>query len=196
VSHSLWHKGSSLIHWNYFLTLDADTATLSRYVEFREDNFNSYSVEMARILLAAASEVDVVAKMLCKNIDPTSKSCKINHYRNEITHAFPAVSSMAATIPRYALTLHPWDNWTQNETPVWWHDYNAVKHERNANFQRANLKNTLNSVGALFIILLHLYRDKARSGDLLPLPILFGIGEEHVRAVDLSRGTLSIIYKV
>lgn len=189
-------QGLSLIHWNYFLTLDADAANLSRYVEFKEDNFNSYSVEMARILLAAASEVDVVAKLLCKNVDPTSKAGNINQYRTKLTRAFPGMISMTVTIPRYALTLRPWDNWSQNKSPDWWCDYNAVKHERNANFERANLKNTLNSVGALFVVLLHFYCDKARNGELVPLPSLFAIGETHVRGVDLSRGTLSIVYNL
>lgn len=84
-------QGPAPLHWNYFLTLDVDTANLSRYVEFTEDNFEAHSVEMARILLAAASEVDVVAKLLCRNIDPNSKAGNINDYRTEIIGAVPRI---------------------------------------------------------------------------------------------------------
>jgi hypothetical protein len=189
-------QGPSPIHWNYFLTLDADTARLSRYIEFAEDNFKAYSVEMARILLAAASEVDVVAKLLCKSVNPKSKADNINEYRVEIAPAFPRLVTMTIDIPRYALTFHPWDNWREDKNPDWWSAYNDVKHERDAYFTRANLANALNSVGALLAMLLHLYGDKARKGDLMPVPSLFAAGEEHIQGVDLSTGVLSIIYDI
>ncbi len=51
-------------HWNYLLALDAELVTLSRYVDFSEQNFNCFSIEIVRILLAAAAEVDIVCKQL------------------------------------------------------------------------------------------------------------------------------------
>ena len=48
------------LHWNYFLALDRDLEVVSRYVEFTKPNFNVYSIELAHLLFAAASEVDVV----------------------------------------------------------------------------------------------------------------------------------------
>jgi len=48
----------TLLHWNYFLALEADLGTLSRFVEFAEDNFATYSIEQVHLFLAAASEVD------------------------------------------------------------------------------------------------------------------------------------------
>ena len=107
-------QGPTPIHWNYFLTLDADTANLSRYIDFVGDNFEAYSTEMARILLTAASEVDVVAKLLCQQINQNSNASNINDYRNEITNAIPNFANMEINIPRYALTFHPWDNWLNN----------------------------------------------------------------------------------
>ena len=147
-------QGPTPIHWNYFLTLDADTTNLSRYIDFVKDNFEAYSTEMARILLTAASEVDVVAKLLCQKINKNSNANNINDYRNEITNAIPSFANIEINIPRYALTFRPWDNWSNNVNPHWWTAYNAVKHERNTNFKLANLNNTLNSVGALFVMLI------------------------------------------
>ncbi len=79
--------GTSVIHWNYFLALENDLHSLSRYVEFVEPNLGCYSVEISRILFSAASEADVVAKQLCRNISPVSTAGSINAYRNEITAA-------------------------------------------------------------------------------------------------------------
>ena len=55
---------NKLVHWNYFLAFDSDAEKLSRYIEFTTDNFEAYSIELVRLLLSAASEVDVVAKLL------------------------------------------------------------------------------------------------------------------------------------
>ena len=53
------------VHWNYLIALERDLEVASRYVEFCQRNFDVYSIEFAHLLLAAASEVDVVAKLLC-----------------------------------------------------------------------------------------------------------------------------------
>jgi len=56
----------SKIHWNYFLALERDLEIVARYVEFTKPNFKTFSIELAHLLFAAASEVDVVAKLLCE----------------------------------------------------------------------------------------------------------------------------------
>ena len=54
-------------HWNYFLSTEADLIELSRFVEFDKKNYKCFSVEMARLLMAAAAETDVVCKQLCRD---------------------------------------------------------------------------------------------------------------------------------
>ena len=160
----------SLEHWNYFLSLEKDLESLSRYVEFCKSNFNCYSLEMARILLASASEVDVIAKQLCKMLDPNSSANNIHHYRNEIKMVYRKFPDFKVNIPRYGLTLTPWLNWKQNQgVPVWWSAYNKVKHHRHINFKEANLKNVLNAVAGLFVITLYLYKDRAERAELIPI---------------------------
>lgn len=58
----------SKMHWNYYLALEHDMEVVSRYVEFCEPNFSVYSIELAHLLFAVASEVDVVAKLLCSEL--------------------------------------------------------------------------------------------------------------------------------
>lgn len=170
----------SLIHWNYFLALDDDAAKFSRYVEFSGSNFKTYSIELARILMAASSEVDVVAKLLCKKIDSNKKADNITNYRKTIMGAFPRVATFKMLIPRFGLSFTPWKNWKSGKSPDWWQDYNSVKHNRNINYEKANLSNVLNSIAALFILLLYYYQEEADNGMLFPNPSMYSVAEDIV----------------
>lgn len=61
------------IHWSYYLAFEQDLEKISRYIEFHESNYSTYSVELARILLAACSESDVLLKEICKLVEPEQK---------------------------------------------------------------------------------------------------------------------------
>lgn len=56
-------------HWNYLLALERDLELISRYIEFDERNSDCFSLELARVLLAAAAEVDIVCKQICVMLD-------------------------------------------------------------------------------------------------------------------------------
>ena len=72
----------------------------------------------------------------------------------------PEIITTQIFVPRYGLTLTPWDNWRagKNGNPLWWRSYNKVKHERDAHFNQATLKNALNALGALLVLTHHYYR--------------------------------------
>ena len=152
-------KGS-LLHWNYFLALENDLEKVARYIEFNNDNFAVYSIELAHLLLASASEVDVVAKEICQLLGDNPEN--INGYRTTITSTLPGFVEEEISISRYGLTFKPWSNWKSNENqnPLWWRSYNHVKHERNLYFSDANLKNVLNALGGLLITVFYYYKLK------------------------------------
>lgn len=164
-------------HWNYLLAIEDDLERLSKFIEFDEQNFDCFSLEISRILLACGAEVDVVCKQICKNLNPSSSAWKIYHYQNEILPSYPAILDFQVLIPRYGLTLTPWSNWHSSENPPdWWTAYNKIKHRRDTEYHQANLKNALNAVGGLFVMVLYLYKDKAISGNLAPPPKLLNVG--------------------
>lgn len=163
-------------HWNYFLALEDDVVRLSRYIEFTTDNFDAYSLELARILSSAASEVDVVAKQLCTKLTGTTNAGNISKYREIIQPAYPALAEALVLIPRFGLTLQPWEQWTNDAKPFWWGAYNNVKHHRHTKFSDASLKNALNSVAGLFVLLLFFYREESQNARLNPDPVLFQAG--------------------
>jgi hypothetical protein len=158
----------SKLHWNYFLALEQDLEKTSRYIEFCETNFDVFSIELAHLLFAAASEVDVLAKCICEIVKPEAPRENILHYQsvfstaaalpaNDAAH-IPNIATMEILIPRYGMKFKPWENWFNKKTPNWWDSYNHVKHERNHYFNEATLKNALNAMGALLILNFHYCR--------------------------------------
>ena len=174
ISHS-----NPWVHWNYFLALEEDLIRLARFVEFDESNHDTHSIEIARLFLSTSSEVDVVCKQLCEKVSPGSTSKDIVDYRNTLTGNFPSLPEFKITIPRFGTELRPWQNWQNGKSPDWWTDHNAAKHERHDNFEKANLKNGINSLAGLFVLVLHLYDEDARDGNLYPRPSLFNVGDQH-----------------
>jgi len=149
------HTTKSKIHWNYFIALEQDLETLSRYIEFNEHNFSVYSIELAHLLFAAGSEVDVVAKLLCKRFQPSANPDNINDYRDTLLDKLPDLPTINIFMARYGLSFKPWENWIDpnNSNPLWWRNYNQVKHQRDTYFNKATLKNALNALGALLILI-------------------------------------------
>ncbi len=145
------------LHWNYFLALERDLEVVSRYVEFSPPNFQVFSIELAHLLFAAASEVDVVAKLLCERITPAAPRGNIDEYKSVLLPAFPDLPTTQVFIPRYGLLFAPWSNWAGPKNPDWWRSYNNVKHERDTYFNEATLKNALNALGALLLVTFHYY---------------------------------------
>lgn len=165
-------------HWNYFLALEDDILKMSRYLEPATDNFYAYSLELARILFAASSEVDVVAKRLCQKIGTAKgrRAGSIDKYRETIMEHDPRIARSVVSIPKWGLSFTPWEKWDEGMSPLWWDAYNDVKHHRHTHFQQASLKNSLNAVSALYVILLFFYMDDVHVGKLNPDTSLFKIG--------------------
>lgn len=169
-------------HWNYFLAIERDMDVLSRYIEFDEKNFNCFSIEIARVMLAAGAESDVVCKQLCHVANPGAAADNIHKYKKVIAASIPKIASFQIDIPRFGLSLHPWEELGTlgNSVPLWWTAYNKIKHNRDSHYCQANLKNALNAVAGLFVVALYHYKAEAEAGQLL-VPQLFQAGMAHVR---------------
>lgn len=141
-------------HWNYFLVVEAELVSCSRYVEFSYENFACYSNEFAKLIVLAASEVDSIWQELCAQLSPSSKAERITDYYPILLTQYPLLTKCEITIPRYQLTLCPWRDWTSCDRPKWWStSYNKLKHERYAHIQSATLEAALNAVAAQFLAL-------------------------------------------
>jgi len=166
---------TSFPHWQYFIAIESDLENTARYLEITPDNFDTYSIEYANILLSASSEVDVVSKLLCRQLDPSASYANINDYRTCIASHYPSFSSFVVSIPRYGLARRPWQEWDKGEIPFWWGSYNDVKHERNKYFSEANLENALDAVAGLFCLMIAYHRPDLWA--LSPSPKLLYVDE-------------------
>jgi len=150
----------SKLHWNYFIALERDLEQIARFVEFSKGNFHTFSIELAHLLFAASSEIDVVGKALCELLSASSPKENIDHYRTIITTHLPELLKEKVHIHRYGLTLDPWQNWRRKSplSPHWWNSYNKVKHHRNQHYDKANLINALNAMSGLLVTTFYYYR--------------------------------------
>jgi hypothetical protein len=168
-------------HWNYFLALEDDVRRLSRWIEFDKSNEAVFSIELARLLMTAAAEADVVAKALCARIRPKAKADSINKYQALLTETAPLLVQAHVSMPLYGMSFRPWSNWKKKDTPPdWWSGNNKVKHHRAEHFKEANLKNVLNATAGLLMLLLLYYG--ADGPYIIPapriyVPTVFGVVE-------------------
>jgi hypothetical protein len=162
----------TLPHWEYFLSIEADLERCSRFVEFSPNNYKTNSIEFARIIMAAASEFDTVAKLLCSCIDPSQTPNSINFYHPIIISKYPRFVEFEILMSRYKLTFIPWNNWQVGNSPNWWSKgYNKIKHERDQYFHEANLENAILATCGLLAGILYYYDSKL--GGITPMIDLF-----------------------
>lgn len=170
-------------YWNYFIELEEKVISTKRFVAFDKSNYSTFSIEYLKLLQAACSEIDVVAKIIAEQFDSEFKSQKnknIYKWGFAIQNIFPNIDTIKVHFNNEDDFI-PWKKWkyekykdAQNRTncrlvkgyenPDWWKAYNKVKHERTApfkdsrskttktNYARANLKNLLSAMAALYIL--------------------------------------------
>lgn len=184
------------VHWNYLLALDTDVAHVARYIEFAPPNYETYSLELAGVLMAAASEVDVVAKIACSYVNPNAKPENIDEYRDVLVPNWPNLPNYPVQLSRFGLNCTPWANWANKANPDWWRAYNNVKHKRNKHYGEANLKHAIDAVAGLYVMLLYAFPREAE-GALGPPPTLFSIPMSHIEGtMTLPSGETLIKYRL
>jgi hypothetical protein len=164
-----------LHYWQYFVALESDLAKASRFVEISDDNMETYSVEFARLILCAGSEVDVLAKVLADQHGLIIMPSNIDGYREVITAKFQGFAFLSVRIPRYGRELTPWREWHEGKNPAWWRAYNDIKHERNVNFKQATLSNALNAVAGAFVLVCYICQKELCGNLAKPWPQLLSL---------------------
>lgn len=165
-------------YWNYYLELEDQFIATKKFVEFDVSDFTTYSVEYLKLFQAVCSEIDVVAKILAEEYDAAFKKLEnknIQKWGYYLQLAYPCLETISVLFNN-EFSLYPWQNWKYEkytdkngalryrllrgkETPFWWTAYNKVKHERTshfkdgkANYSRANQKNLIYALAALFVL--------------------------------------------
>lgn len=141
-------------HWIYFLALERDFETVCRYIEPCEENNDTFSLELARVIMAATQEADVVLKAICnRHLNVTAD--KLHGYFPPIRSQLPQLLTDSVRLPRFGMSSTPWQNWTQCSAPAWWTANNKIKHQRHTHFNRASFRHAFNAVGGLLLAIAH-----------------------------------------
>ncbi len=166
----------SVHHWRYFLALDEDLLKISRYIELCEANSNCYSIEIARILMMASAEAEVVAKQLVQRISSTLEPQNMGACREILAKNFCELPSVQVRTLVGQFNFTPWADWANGTRPSWWKAYTDIKHARHTHFSQGNLKNALEAVCGLMVLIVYLYEKPALQGQLYPTSRLFSFG--------------------
>ncbi|ENJ2786045.1 hypothetical protein AB0656_000452 [Vibrio parahaemolyticus] len=146
------------MHWNLFTVLESDLSSISRFIEFDERNFATFSTELSKLLLSIGSEVDVVFKQLCKVVDEDARRKNIVDYHKVLSEndCIKSILTETVSIPRFGIEINPFEEWDADTRPQWWKSYNKVKHDRQENYHEASLENVLRSLAALMLCVFYL----------------------------------------
>lgn len=166
-------------HWRFFEALDDELHSLSRIIEFDRANFATFSVQISRLYLSVGSEIDVVAKLLCGQIDSTANCRSMDDYRSVITQKFKHLTSLKIALPAQELEFQPWESWASGTNPLWWKAYNSVKHERSKCFKEANIGNLLESAAGLLVLLVYYHQPQLYSRNQPVVPDFKTMRVEH-----------------
>ena len=131
----------------------------TEFVMLDENNFETFSIEYQKLLLAIGSECEIIFRELC-GFASDDRSKNIADFRDEIKSSnlmdlnnhvhIMGVSSLSS--------IEPFGETWPNQTPTWWREYNNVKHGRTLNYKKANLENVLYTLASLYLLEEYLHR--------------------------------------
>lgn len=144
--------------WQYYLSLEQDFIKTLRYVELDKDNYSTYSIEFSKLLLLIGAEFESTCKELINSVEPSLKIGNISDIKRGILKHFPKICNNEVRVPKYKLSILPFEKWDNDMKLKWWDSYTLLKHNRIGNFKKAKLGSVLYAIGALLVVLVYLYR--------------------------------------
>lgn len=144
--------------------LEQDVLNLFEYIEPTLGSLEVYSLRIYELFLRICTEVESNFKLVLK----------ANGYQNGISLNMTDYKKLncAMGLDKYALgvnvgrlsdkfELKPFEQWSIPTGGLpWYQDYNAVKHNRYDDFEKASLKNLLLALSGLYVILYAQFGDK------------------------------------
>lgn len=140
--------------WNYYLSLEADMANTSRYIEPAGQE-NVYSFEFAKLLILSCTEVESVLKIICCEIEGRQVRGNMDVYRETVLRRYPKIVQSTVYVSRLGKNIEPFAAWNTGKLS-WWYAYQEVKHNRAGYFTEATYQNAVNALAALYILIFYL----------------------------------------
>lgn len=154
------------LYYSQYQLLEKRLIELSEYVTIHPSNYSTFSQQFISIFLSICSEIDSLLDEFCEIVPQNDKKKKkVSGIVNKINIIIPRYPNLKhfqvqTKFPFETIYLIPFCKFEPKKPSTWWSDYNQVKHNRTEqlkngryNYQKANLKNVLNSMAALYVII-------------------------------------------
>lgn len=150
--------------WRYYKLLEKSFMEILVYVELDEKNYSTFSYEFVRQLQGIGAEVDSVMKIIC--------GFRSNERKNTKDYCPIILEKCADITTREIMSrdirIIPFKDWKESDPTnslFWYKAYNEIKHGRTGDFAKANLKNTLYSLSALYLLEMYYFREIAKPNE-------------------------------
>ena len=143
-----------------YLSIEKTLQDIFDYIEPADRNKDVFSHELYALLLRACTEVEANFKSILVangvsgsdhfnmgNYKKIEESSKLSKY--EVT--FPFWRKLDGSMS--SLEMIPFESFQLGNSPEWYVSYNNVKHNRDSKFENASLKNCMNAVAAILVLL-------------------------------------------
>ena len=142
--------------WNRYLIYENDFINSFYYVDFSIDTFKTYSTYYIKLLLSYCIEIEAVLKLIFGSKKLSKKNEEIDKnmpdLMDDLLKIFPKISNNKVSCKEYNIEFYPFKIPSNKKTPLWWQNYNDLKHNRLKNYKLANLENTAYSLSCLFLL--------------------------------------------
>lgn len=152
--------------------IQSDLRLIFEYLEPSSLCQSAYSYRTHALLMRTCIEIEANFKaILDENVftPPAPGRVTISHYRKvDASHHLSSYKVMLPIWEHAPLVLEPFAGWApfrgqtlptgMSPSPHWYQAYNASKHDRQSEFRQANLKNLLDAVAALLILVSSQFR--------------------------------------
>lgn len=174
------------VHYTRALILiQNDLASIFEYLEPSEESQTAYSYRIHALLMRTCVEIEANFKAIFReNIFSASlEKLSMEDYKKvEVTHHLSSYEVMlpiwnisserSASEIRIFKPFGPWESVREtqgpknlaNESLDWYQAYNASKHNRHADFKKANLENLVLAVAGLVVLVASQFKDESFSG--------------------------------
>lgn len=165
-------------YWKHYKFLEKLFLDTERYVAIEKDNYAVYSNEFLNLFVLICNEYDAITAEYCDSIKESARPLNMvqkNELLCENINGFKDLS-ISTKFKYDSIKILPFSKYKEDIAYDWWQAYNLVKHERSnidsdtkkPNYYKANLKNVLIALSALYIILNKFYIEKCNLGTVNP----------------------------
>lgn len=158
--------------WQSYLQLERELIHLSETILFDDNNINTYSFKIADLITRVNIEIEALAKQL--HIDNGGPAPINPPHLMYDTDCLKYLDTIWTLSKKVVMIVYPFSFFTNDDNirmkplreahkmgddgPKWKRAYQAIKHDRGNNINKATIKNLISSMAALF--LLNIYHKK------------------------------------